>query len=202
MKSKLKISTMTGKMAAIRSVCTNTLTNPFCQAMQKTDSICKSCYSQRMLLGVRRNCAPAWERNSQLLADELMLENELPKLKDDVFRLQAHGEVSNVNHAINLMNLVKSNPGTLFAWFTKRKDILTPLLKEGKPANLIMVFSNAKVDDPTPAVPEFFDKVFSVYTKAGQEKLGVTINCGAISCRGCMKCYSFNKISVVNELLK
>jgi hypothetical protein len=200
-KLKLKISEMTGKLAHIRAISTNTLTNPFCQKMQKTDAVCKSCYSQRMLEGLRRNCAPAWEQNSKLLSEDILPAGKIPVIKDDIFRIMAHGELINETSAINLMNIVKSNPKTLFAWWTKRINLVKDLLKD-KPANLVMIYSNPKVDDPSPVVPENFDKVFSVYSKTGSAELGKIINCGALSCRGCMKCYTHNATTHVNELLK
>lgn len=196
MKNQIKISEMTGKMKDIRAICTNTKTNPFCQAMQKTDAICKDCYSQRMLEGIRRNCEPAWERNSVLFSQGLIPIEDLPILKKDkVFRLHAHGELINEIHVQNFMNLVKKNPQTMFGWFTKRKDLMNPVLA-GKPDNLIMIYSNPKIDDPNPVLPAGFDKIFSVYTKDTGN-----INC-AKSCAGCMFCYSHNKIEYVNELIK
>jgi hypothetical protein len=150
-----------------------------------------------MLDGLRRNCEPAWEHNSKLFSESLIPEDQLPILKKDkVFRLHAHGELINEVHAQNFMNLVKKNPQTIFGWFTKRKDLMLPLLKDGKPDNLIMIYSNPKVDDPNPVLPEHFDKIFSVYTTDSPN-----INCQK-SCDGCRICYSNNTITHVNELIK
>ena len=52
------ISTMTGKLAGLHAINSNTLTNDFCSTMRKTESICKVCYSAAMLSGSRKNCAP------------------------------------------------------------------------------------------------------------------------------------------------
>jgi len=201
-KDKISISEMTGKLKGIPAICTNTKSNPFCQSMQKSNSICKYCYSQRMLDGVRKNCEPSWENNSKLLSESILDISMLPKTKPGIFRLMAHGELINNVHAINLMNIIKKNPQTTFAWWTKRKSLVTDLLEKDKPNNLIMVYSNSKIDDPTPSVPKYFDKVFSVYTKDGSESTGNTINCGSKSCTSCMLCYTFNKITHINELIK
>ena len=67
----LKISKMTGKLADFRALNTNTLTNDFCMKMYssgKPDLICTKCYSAEMLQGLRKNCAPAWQQNSDTLS--------------------------------------------------------------------------------------------------------------------------------------
>ena len=37
---QIKLSTMTGKLTGFKAINTNTVTNEFCQKMNKTDSIC------------------------------------------------------------------------------------------------------------------------------------------------------------------
>jgi len=62
----IHFSTMTGKLKGIPAINTNTVTNEFCIKMNETDAICKSCYSMNMLSGSRKNCQPAFERNSAI----------------------------------------------------------------------------------------------------------------------------------------
>ena len=67
----LTISNMTGKLEGFKAISTNTLTNEFCQKMynsKKENIICTKCYSMEMLQGMRKNCAPAWQRNSDALS--------------------------------------------------------------------------------------------------------------------------------------
>ena len=67
----LRISNMTGKLAGFKALNTNTLTNDYCIKMASCGDesiICKHCYSMEMLQGLRKNCAPAWQANSDILS--------------------------------------------------------------------------------------------------------------------------------------
>ena len=76
---RVKVSEMSGKLAGVPAINSNTLTNPFCQAMQKCEGcVCAHCYSQSMLEGYRRNCAPAFEHNSKLLSENDLEPKQLP----------------------------------------------------------------------------------------------------------------------------
>ena len=62
-------SKMSGKLAGIQAINTNTATNPFCiKESKKKDSnrICGKCYSVSMLSSYRKNCQPAFQRNSEI----------------------------------------------------------------------------------------------------------------------------------------
>ena len=67
-----------GKMLGISSINTPTSTNPFCKSMQKTDSICKSCYAQRGE-SYRTNLIDAFNRNLFLTQRPLEI-GEIPKI--------------------------------------------------------------------------------------------------------------------------
>ena len=77
----IHISTMSGKLKGLRSISTNTLTNPYCikqSACGDNDNICTKCYSVNMLSTFRKNTAPALQRNSDLLASRVLSDREIP----------------------------------------------------------------------------------------------------------------------------
>jgi hypothetical protein len=192
------VSTMTGKLKGIRAINTDTTSNPFCQKMQKTNAICKECYSQRMLTSFRKCCVTPFRKNSELLSSRILTKEELPHFVGPVVRFSAHGEVINDTHFINLCNIAAHNPHVTIGWWTKRKDIVSRL-RHLVPANVVLIYSEPYVDVPNQVVPEGFEKVFSVYSENSQ--VGARINChgGCITCR---KCYAHNGIAVINETLK
>ena len=192
---KLKISKMSGKLDGIRALNTDTVSNPFCQGMRKcAANICAQCYSDNMLRTFRKNCRPAFQYNGGLLSSD----TDYPlNLRDDIFRISAHGELINYNHARNIMHIIKSNPDTFFAFWTKRPALVQKFIRaHGKPANVNLIYSNPKTDTVAD-LPGYFDKVFNVHTTDNGD-----INCGARSCRGCMLCYTRNDTVQVHELVK
>ena len=197
----MKISTLTGKLKGFQAINTNTLSNTFCSKMRKTDAICKSCYSAKMLKGIRQNCVKPWEANSELLSNSVLNSDELPTINAHSFRFHAHGELINLNHLVNFANIAKKNPFTTFALWTKRKDIVSKYVKsDSLPANMIMIFSSAKTDKPTTTVPVNFHKVFNG-TVSGEVKKGQT-KCTGKSCIDCMACYRINEHTIIVEALK
>ena len=76
----IHISTMTGKLEHIPAINTNTLSNAFCQSMQrKPDNvICTNCYSVAMLETFRKSCVPAFEHNTELLTERMQWD-DLPR---------------------------------------------------------------------------------------------------------------------------
>jgi hypothetical protein len=141
---QIKLSTMTGKLTGFKAINTNTVTNEFCQKMNKTESICGSCYSMAMLQGSRKNCQPAWQNNSEVLSQALLTARQLPVINERYFRFHGHGELINATHYQNLCRIAEHNPATTFALWTKRRN----LVKGNKPANLILIYSNPTIDAP------------------------------------------------------
>ena len=64
----IKISKMSGKLAGLLAINTNTVTNPFCMSMAKTDTVCGKCYSHKMLSSYRKGCQKAFQHNSDALS--------------------------------------------------------------------------------------------------------------------------------------
>lgn len=199
----LKISTGSGKLKNIRSLNTNTLTNPFCQKMvnsKSPDIICVKCYSDRMLRTMRKNCAPAWQMNSDTLSGGLIPDHMLPTILDAFFRFSSHGELINATHLENLHNITLHNPHCTFALWTKRKDIIRKFYAQNmKPANLILIYSNPRIDAVMDSPPEFFDRTFNNVSPDST----TAQNCTGQQCQDCLICYKPNNgISTIVEAVK
>ena len=137
---KVHISVMSGKLKGISAINTNTVTNKFCQKMQKGNNICKHCYSQAMLTGSRKNCQDSFQRNSDLLSSRGLSNHEIPIINAAWFRFHGHGELINELHFLNLCRIAEANPQTTFALWTKRKDIVWDYCKtDVLPDNLILI---------------------------------------------------------------
>lgn len=204
MNSVIKISKMSGKLDGLRAISTNTLTNPFCVKMynsKKKDLICTKCYSVEMLNGLRKNCAPAWQHNSDMLSGGLIPEHMLPTILDAFFRFSAHGELINATHLENLHNITLHNPHCSFALWTKRKDIVRKFYSQReKPANLILIYSNPTINRVMESPPEFFDRTFNNVEKHFK---GIEQNCTGQKCRDCLLCYTIgNGVQTIVEAVK
>ena len=66
-----------------------------------------------------------------------------------------------------------------------------------KPDNLILIYSNPKLNKPLEKLPKYFDKTFNNVTTDSQE-----INCDG-KCQECMMCYTLgNKTQTIIEKAK
>lgn len=193
---------MSGKMKNIPAINTNPLSNPFCQRMSSCGNdkvICKSCYSCSMLKAYRKNCVPAFERNTKILEKKIESE-QIPSFgKNNIVRVHAHGELINTTHLENMFKIAEETPTKTFTIYTKRTDIVNDMLaKQEKPNNMIIIYSNPIVDKPINKVPQNFDKVFNVCRDKHLDK----INCGAKNCDGCRACYNFSGANIIYERIK
>ena len=199
----LKISNMTGKLKGLRALNTNTLSNEFCMKMYnsgKDNVICTKCYSAEMLQGMRKNCIPAWQMNSDTLSDGLIPQHMLPTILDAFFRISGHGEIINATMVENIHNIVMHNPHCTFAWWTKRKDLINAFYaKHDKPENLILIFSNPRIDSVMSNPPKHFDRTFNNVSKDSD----VAQNCTGQKCVDCMLCYKPNNgVTQIVEAVK
>ena len=190
----LNISKMSGKLIDIPAINTNTVTNEFCIKMKESDTICGQCYSHRMLNTYRKSCQPAWQHNSEKLSSRLLERGEIPFINSAYFRFHGHGELINRNHYRNFVAIAAANPGTNFALWTKRKDLVRGI---EKPANLILVFSNPRIDKIMSLPPAGFNKVFNNVSAEH-----VAENCTGQKCRDCLHCYTHTGESVIVERVK
>ena len=195
---------MTGKLAGFHAISTNTLTNDFCKKMYsggKADLICTKCYSMEMLQGLRKNCAPAWQHNSDILSGGIIPAHMLPTILDAFFRFSAHGELINETHLENLNRIAEYNPHCTFALWTKRKDIVQKYYRHNrKPENMILIYSNPTINCVMDNVPEFFDRTFNNVEKHFK---GIEQNCTGQKCRDCLLCYTKgNGVTRIVEAVK
>ena len=187
----LHVSKPDGKLQGIKAIGTNTLNNTFCYKMNNVQDdkiICTKCYSWAMLQGFRKNVAEALQRNTEALSKTVLSYKDLPVIKDDVFRFQHHGELINMKHLKNLVNIARKNPDCTFALWTKRKDMVAKYVAT-LPSNLILVYSNPRIDKVITKPPKHFHKVFN---NVSPDNLTSQQNCTGQKCRDCMLCYSKN----------
>lgn len=191
---QIKISKMSGKLQGIGAINTDTTTNDFCIRQKSTDTICGKCYSHRMLATFRKNCVPAFQNNSELMQD-LIDWDLLPIINQAYFRFNGHGELINLNHYKNIINIAKKNPHCTFTLWTKRASIVRQI--SDVPSNLILIFSNPRIDKVI-GVPRGFDKVFNNVNKDS----GINQNCTGKKCMDCLICYKHNRTNVIIEAVK
>ena len=199
----MRISNGSGKLQDIRSLNTNTLTNEFCISMYNSsadDIICRKCYSMSMLNGLRKNCAPSWQENSDILSGGLIPSHMLPTILDAFFRFSSHGELINMTLLENFHNITLHNPHCSFALWTKRKNFIRKFYSQHeKPANLILIYSNPRIDAVMNQPPEFFDRTFNNVSKGSD----VAQNCTGQKCRDCLLCYKAgNGVTQIVEAVK
>lgn len=190
----IHISTLNGKLAEFRAISVNTLTNDFCKMMHnvgsKNEIICTFCYSWALLQGFRKNIAEALQRNTEILSKKILDKKDLPFINDAYFRFNAHGELINSTHLKNLVNIARLNSGTTFALWSKRKGIVKDFFSKNKmPKNLILVYSNPKINNVGIKVPPFFHKVFNNVEK---NHMVEKQNCTGQRCKDCLMCYNKN----------
>ena len=198
------ISVMTGKLDGLRAISTNTRTNDYCikqHASGDPSNICTKCYSHTMLSSYRKNMQPALQRNSDTLSTRMLDEDEVPRILDAYFRFDAHGELINMTHLANLALICEHNPGTSFALWTKRNDLVSKYFAVwAKPANLILIYSNPKISHILRKPPRFFDRTFN---NVLEHEFVEQQNCTGQKCADCLLCYiPGNGVTTIVEKVK
>lgn len=196
----MHISVMSGKLQGLRAISTNTKSNPFCikqNASGDQDNICTKCYSHTMLGSYRKNMQPALQRNSDLLTQENI---QIPFIPDAYLRINAHGEIINQTHFDNINKLARFNAHCRIVVWTKRKDIVNKYYQENtKPSNLVLIFSNSRINHIMQNPPTHFDKTFNNV----HESLHIDQqNCTGQKCVDCMLCYKQNETTTIVEKVK
>ena len=182
----IKYSVMSGKLKGIPALNTSPLNNKFCKAMsKKKDSICGSCYSINMLSTFRKSADAPFRKYGEFLSSKIHPPEYLPKPPNALYvRFSAHGELINVDHAVNLFQICDSSPNTTFTLWTKRYNIVWRAIEYyKKPKNLILIYSAIGLDQEK-RLPMHFDKVFIVQAKKNDKT-----NCFG-KCIDCLKCYT------------
>ncbi len=206
---QIKKSKMSGKLFGIDAVNSNPLSNPFCiKQYDKSDDtiICTECYSIDMLETYRSNCVPNFENNNVTLSTIIHTDFSYLKFRNDIVRINGHGELLNQTHLHNICNMAFAFPNHTFALWSKRIDIVRKFKKwlDGKgycfPFNLILIYSNPKKNRVMTNVPTPFHKVFNNVDMTNQSTLKE--NCTGQKCNDCRLCYNFNSENIIIELTK
>ena len=156
--------------------------------------------SHGMLKSYRKNMQPSLQRNSDLLASRPLERDEIPTLLEAFLRINAHGELINRQHFENIIAIAEHNPHCNVAIWTKRKDIVGAVLaKRDKPKNLILVWSNPKIDAVIYKTPANFDRVFN---NVSSEHKPDEQNCTGQQCKNCLLCYKFDTAKIIIEAVK
>ena len=130
------------------------------------------------------------------MSEKLLTVRQLPIINERFFRFHGHGELINKTHFQNLCQIANHNPETTFALWTKRPN----LVKGQIPENLILIYSNGKVDRIRKIPPKGFHKVFNNVSSENPTK--AVENCTGQKCVTCMLCYNHNDTSVIIEATK
>lgn len=200
------VSKMSGKLDGFRAVNTSPLSNEFCLKMEKQeDTVCAHCYSLREMRTYRPNMIPPLTRNGELLSSRPLERQEIPSFKPgEAVRYNAHGELINAQHFLNLCEIAECNPESMFSLWTKRPGLVVRYICS-VPENLRLVFSHPVVNPKLDkfSIPYGFDQVFGVYTPEYAAEHNIEINCTR-RCAECMQCYAprGEGIRVVRELMK
>lgn len=197
---------MNGKMEGMQSLSTSCTVNPYClERIKNNDMVCSHCFAFSQLNRWKNNL-PCFEKNAELLTDEVIPVENWPILNCLFFRFESFGDLINFKQCVNYFNLCKKNPMVRFALWTKNPWIIDEAIERGydKPENLVIVYSspllNQRANDNMLVKYPFIDKIFTVYDASNAEK--VNINCGGNKCINCGLCYNKNNVNIINEKLK
>jgi hypothetical protein len=196
----------TGKMYGIQSLSTACTLNSRCAKYSKINgAICQKCFAAAMFKRYGAGFNNAFENNYKLLTREIIPAEDLPIITGAYFRFEAFGDLENEIQFVNYLNICEKNPLVNFAIWTKNPDIMQAVFNQGykKPENLNIIISSLFINKQRSAAGyNFVDKIFTVYDKKTAAARDININCGARSCLGCLKCYTKNDITIINELVK
>jgi len=113
--------------------------------------ICNYCYAKKNLETYRKNCIPCYQKNNNVLSSDIIKKDQLPKIDKEKYpyvRFNSYGELINMNHLINLINICKINPDIHFSLYTKRFNLVNNYFKNHKkPKNLVLVYSNPNINN-------------------------------------------------------
>lgn len=177
-----------GKMSGLVSLNTSSLNNDFCKKKSRNrNNICHFCYSTKYEK-LRKNLEKAYLKNGLILKRDHI---EIPVIPYRWLRVNSFGELINISHLDNIVQLARKNDHCTFSLFTKRLSLLNYYFyNNNKPKNLIVIYSTTKLNkvleynDLSFKNKKIIDKVFSV-TNQKDLKINCTKNCFE-----CMKCYT------------
>lgn len=220
------------KMDGMDGCSTICMFNSFCKKMQLMgeDCICSHCYAATMAKQYkwmepdkRTGKEQKYLVVSKEISGRIYDDSEIPVLNIKnafgVFRIESFGELINTNHAINLIKLIRKNPGVNFGWWSKRPELIARALKaldlsaDWLKDRCNCIYSNpwknscrdGKLIDVNKVLKKypFIKGVFTVYTAKYAFENQIFINCGGRKCIKCLQCYDYHENTFfINEILK
>lgn len=213
-------------MTDVISLSTNCNKNPICQARSKVaGSICSHCFAASTLAHYSSLDANTLS-NFWILTGSELSSLDCEKIATEIvsacrkngtheFRLESFGDLANVLHATNYLNILfalyqesrKTGYKVICGWWTKNVNLLVAAYEKMDRAHKSafhrvchLLISSMFCDQPIePAEKAEIEKrlempvsVFTVYEPAYIQENDIAINCGARSCRNCKRCYSLN----------
>lgn len=199
----------TAKMAGMISISTVSGLNIRCEKNARIKgSICEKCFSRAM---EKRGMAG---KDGQILTMAMLtlcdIPSELMPIMNAIFaRIEAFGDIENVQQVKNYVKLINENPYTRFGWWTKNPDIINEYYSEYNhmPGNVQIIYSSLMMNkavnmETIKAMYPFIDKIFTVYESETMAiECGKTVNCGKLHCLTCHKCY-VEGVTELTEILK
>ena len=208
------VSNLRGKLEKFKAMGNNTKKNGFCyekflEGKRQNDiagkivNVCGVCYSHASMDSYMKNLPLSLDKN-EILAEKVLNDDEIKQFQflQYFFRFNHHGELltesvddngvivkrfPKFNMIENYCRIAEYNPHCTFALWTKRSDIIKKFFdKRNKPKNLIIVFSNTKVDKIVYKIPKHFDKVFNNVNGDNYKEIQ---NCTGQKCKDCLRCY-------------
>lgn len=165
----------------------------FCHNMRAAaennpDIICGRCYDaaqEKYRIGMYWRHA----MNLLIMSTILFSVDELTFLPAaELIRINSSGDIENVTHARNMIRYAKAHPAARVALWAKNIAAVKKAFDiEGKPQNMIFVFSSYFINKPIKR-PEYADYVFTVYND--KNAVNAALASGAMECNGkkCKDC--------------
>jgi len=187
-----------GKIEGIASLDGTATHCSFCKAMQAAAEmdktiVCGGCYalameSYRTNVTNRNYIRQLIMSKVEFTVDELSTLN----IPSRFVRFNSDGDLENTTQAINYLRIAKAHSWTKAALWTKNLPALkTAIEKEGKPENMIIIYSSCRLNESRVDLFEkypWIDYVFTVYVD--KKSTAAAIENGANECNGkkCMDC--------------
>jgi hypothetical protein len=216
-KSAFKVyGNLDGKMAGVPHISVAAGESGICKACE----MAKICYAVRYQ-SLRPSVRKSYLKNGEDLTAKVYDMSEIPYVNSRLCRFDAFGELYTGKKGeiqlTNYCNTARKNPDTTFVLWTRNYRLIAEYFKlrkcggmHEKPANLKIIRSTQRVNDPVQAIPPGYDGVFNVVQKEYAEKNNITINCGMkdengekIGCARCPTgCYKPGVRVICYELAK
>lgn len=191
----------TAKMSGMLSFSTSVELNHFCACRMRCDkAICKYCFAYRQL-GIYAAQRAKLRRAHYIATRCKWCADDIPVInaaKYPYFRLEAFGDLNNTLQVENynlLADVLTRRDGVrgVTLW-TKNPGIIQAAINAGMTLSDNLVIGLSSLELNTPEIEKarkykFIRFVFTVYDDDYIAAHNIVINCGALWCLGCLRCY-------------